>query len=366
MKAIFKKAPVRALVGVLLTGAVLLMSNAPSARIQAQTSFVHFNPPPFDFNDGFYTANGISVDQLDKPGAARFGIFRQTGPPAFQPGQLNWVVDNSNNDPDRTNVRILATTGGYIDDGTGAPTQFISIIAFLESINNFTNAVNARGIKMKDIVSNFEAYGAIKQILPNGVFAPTPCGTMGDGTTPCFDVTSVATPRLRQDWRFSTNRNAIDGSAPFGYFCDDLLGMWIITYFWYVKTGFGPGQTPQCGQMLAALGQKNGISLDGTPIIKTADELNFLEGKQVGSNPIPGFLGTNPPNPPCMGEGNENTSGKDGGAVWLICPAIPDPRNGGIASDAFLDIVRVNGLPLDPAFQTNFNCLQQTGKFCNE
>jgi len=356
-------------VAVLLAGVVLLMSNAPSARTQAQTSFVHFNPPPFDFNDNFYNANGISVSQLDKAAAARFGIFRQTGPPAFLPGQLNWVVDNSNTDPDRTNVRILATTGGYIDDGTGAPTQFISIIAFLTSINNFTNAPNARGIKMKDIVGNFEAYAAIKQVLPNGTFQPTPCGTMGDPTLQnnCFDVTSVATPRLRQDWRFSTNRSPIDGSAPFGYFCDDILGMWIITYFWYTNTGFGPGQTLQCNQMLAALGQKNGISLDGTPIIKTADELNFLEGTPQSTNPIPGFSGQNPPNPPCTAEGQENTSGKDGGAVWLICPAIPDPRNGGIASDAFLDVVRkANGSPLDPAFLSNFNCLQTTGKFCNE
>jgi len=133
-----------------------------------------------------------------------------------------------------------------------------------------------------------------------------------------------------------------------------------------VNTGFGPGQTPQCGQMLAALGHKNGFSLDGTPIVKTSFELNFLEGFKQPIDPIPGFSGQMPPMPPCAGEGQQNTSGKDGGAVWLICPAIPDPRNGGIASDAFLDVVRVNGSPLDPAFRANFNCLQQTGKFCNE
>ena len=143
--------------------------------------------------------------------------------------------------------------------------------------------------------------------------------------------------------------------------------MWVITYFWYVDTGFGPHQTSQCHQMLAALGTKNGISLDGTPIIKTADELNFLEGTVVGSNPIPGFLGTNPPNPPCTAEGQEDTGGADGGPVWLICPAIPDPRAGGIAADAFLDQVRKpSGAPLDPAFTANFNCLLTSGAFCNE
>jgi hypothetical protein len=356
---------------------LLLLFIAPSSRLlaQAQTPdsssnnpfiFTHFNEPPFDFNDAFYTANGISVTQLDTAAGARFGLFRKTGPPASG-SQVNWVVDNTGTDPDRNNIRILATTGGYIDDGTGAPTQFISIMAFLLDQSFFTGVANARGLQMADIVSNFEAYAALKQVNSHGVFAGTPCGTMGDGTLPCFPVTSVATPALRQDWRFATNRNPIDGTAPFGYFCDDLLGMWIITYFWYVDTGFGPQQTAQCHQMLAALGNKNGISLDGTPIIKTGDELNFLEGSVVGSNPIPGFLGTNPPSPPCTAEGKEDTGGADGGPVWLICPAIPDPRNGAVTQDAFLDQVYTpSGLPLDLAFTANFLCLQFFGAYCSE
>jgi hypothetical protein len=339
-----------------------------SSASTTTSNFPRFNPPPFDFNDAFYTANGIDVTQLDQAPAQRFGIFRRTGPPA-RGGQVNWVVDNSNTDPDRNNIRILATTGGYPDDGTGTATDFINIIAFLTNQNLFNGIANKRGIQMADIVSTFEAYAANKQVTPDGVFHPTPCGSMGDPTMQnnCFDVTSVATPSLRQDWRFATNRSPIDLSSPFGYFCDDLLGMWIITYFWYVDTGFGPHQTTQCNQMLSALGQLRGISLDGSPIIKTADELNFLEGKVVGSNPIPGFLGTNPPNPPCTAEGQEATDGSDHGAVWLVCPAIPDPRNGGIAQDAFLDQVRKpNGAPLDPAITQNFFCLKFTGKFCNE
>jgi hypothetical protein len=321
----------------------------------------NFNPPPCDFNDAFYTANEIDLTQLDAPAAQRFGLFRLNGPPA-QPGQVNWVSDSgcSIKDPTRKNVRILATTGGYVDDGTGAPTDFISIIAFVPNQNFFLPVVNARGINMPFIVSHFEAYAALKQRLPGGVFARTPCGTMGTGAKPCFPVTSVATPALRQDWRFATNRNAIDGSdgndplnqsgngasnSPFGYFCDDLLGMWIITYFWFTVDPAHPG--PICGPILASLAAKNGLSLDGTPIIKTADELN----NQLEANG-------------CGAEGQEDVSGQDGGAVWLVCPAIPDPRNGAIARDAFLDTVRTpNFTPLDPAFTRNFQCLQQTGEF---
>jgi hypothetical protein len=322
----------------------------------------NFNPPPCDFNDAFYTANEISLPQLDAPASQRFGFFRLNGPPAQQQGQVNWVNDTSCSvkDPTRKNVRILATTGGYIDDGTGAPTDFISIIAFATNQNFFLPVVNARGINLPFIVSNFEAYAALKQRLPGGVFALTPCGTMGTGAKPCFPVTSVATPALRQDWRFASNRNAIDGSdnndplnqlgngasnSPFGYFCDDLLGMWIITYFWFTVDPAHPG--PVCGPILASLAAKNGLSLDGTPIIKTADELN----DQLEANG-------------CGAEGQEDTSGKDGGAVWLVCPTIPDPRNGAIAQDAFLDTVRTpNFTPLDPAFNRNFQCLKQTGEF---
>jgi len=173
-------------------------------------------------------------------------------------------------------------------------------------------------------------------------------------------VTSVATPTLRQDWRFATNRNAIDGSdgndplnqggagasnSPFGYFCDDLLGMWIITYFWYTVDPANPG--PVCGPILSNLAKKNGLSLDGTPIIKTADELN----NQLEANG-------------CGAEGQEDAGGADGGAVWLICPALPDPRAGAIAKDAFLDqVLKPNGAPLDPAITANFKCLQTKGDF---
>src|SRR5258708_17467559 len=142
--------------------------------------------------------------------------------------------------------------------------------------------------------------------------------------------------------------------------------MWIIPHFCCFATGFGPQQPPLCHQMLTALGGKSGLTLDGTPIIKTGDELNFLEGKVVGTNPIPGFLGTNPPNPPCAAEGQEDTGGADGGSVWLVCPALPDPRSGAITLHAFLDQVRrPNGAPLDAAFTANFLCLQLFGVFCN-
>src|SRR5215475_10969335 len=76
-----------------------------------------FNPPPCDYSDQFYRDNGIDPTQV----VGRFGNARRTGPPATGE-QVNWVADTncSVNDPNRRNIRILATTGGFPDDGTGS------------------------------------------------------------------------------------------------------------------------------------------------------------------------------------------------------------------------------------------------------
>jgi hypothetical protein len=395
MKSIRKHASVLVTVLELVGLLILAIPNMAGQTNKGSTN--NFNPPPCDFTDTFYQDNGIDPTQL----VGRFGSARQTGPPATG-RQVNWVADRSCsvNDPDRRNVRILATTGGFPDDGTGSPTEFISILAFVVNQNAFettysrtvgainggldgdqqnagstisiANSQNPRSIAMQDIVSNFEGYAALKQRLPDGTFAMNPCAADMVSplapATPCFPVNTVNTvftPNLRQDWRFATNRNAMDGSdnncvstdpavcpdgisdTPYGYFCDDLLGMWILTYFWYTVDPANPG--PVCGPILAALDQKNGVSLDGTPIILTADELN----NQLEANG-------------CGAEGQEAVDGSDGGAVWLVCPAIPDPRNGAIAKDAFLDQVHLpNGAPQNPALTNNFLSLQQFGVFPN-
>jgi len=363
----------------------------------------NFNPPPCDFSDLFYQQNGIDQTKLVQRFGDNNGTTRLTGPPATG-SQVNFVADPncSVTDPTRRNFRILATTGGNADDGnspfsnsTPETLEFISILAFLHNEGNFlpnysqqvegntisiVDGANPRGIRMEDIVGHFEAYASRKQTLADGTFAMNPCAADMVSplapATPCFTVaddpvtgvSDVATPNLRQDWRFATNRNAMDGSdgncitkndqsckgkgtfsdSPFGYFCDDLLGMWIITYFWFTDLPAPNTKNPTCDNVFKTIGAKNGFNTDGTPIILTAHELNDeLEAKGCGA------------------EGQEAFDGSDGGAVWLVCPAIPDPRNGAIASDAFLDAVRnSNGSFQDQRLAQNFTCLQQTGQFC--
>ena len=396
-----------ALAAMTLIGGMLPNSGmAQSTPTPSSQSPPSFNPPPCDFNDTFYNDNGLDPNQV----FGRFGTARMTGPPASGK-QVNWVADStcSQRDPDRRNFRILATTGGFPDDGTGTPTEFISLLGFVTTDKAFETSysrtvgainggldgdqqnpgetisivasANPRGITMQNLVLNFEAYPAVKQRLANGQIALNPC--QADMVSPlapaqpCFDLSSpnaVATPNLRQDWRFATNRNAMDGSdnncisndptvctqpdgtgsgpaqndSPFGYFCDDLLGMWVNTYFWYTVDPANPGTT--CGPILAALGKKNGLTTDGTPIVKTADELN----NQLEANG-------------CGAEGKLAFDGSDGGPIWDVCPAIPDPRAGAIAKDAFLDQVHnSNGVPQNIGLTLNFLSLQIFGVFFNE
>ena len=367
-----------------LAGLPLAMISAPAAAQAQIVNTGSFNPPPCDYSDTFYEDNGVDPTQV----VGRFGTSRMTGPPAMG-NEVNWVADPtcSSNDPDRRNFRILATTGGFTDNGTNAPNAFISILGFLTSETAFettytrlagthditiANSNNPRGISMQFIVSNFEAYAMVKQRLPNGQFATNPCAAdMASPlapATPCFEVNTVNTvftPNLRQDWRFAQNRNAMDGSdnncisnnpaicgpnapaalsdSPFGYFCDDLLGMWIVTYVWLTEDP--ANADANCTGVYQALEKENGFSLDGGPIIITPNDTdNTLEGSGCGA------------------EGQLTTG--DGGAIWLICPAIPDPRNGAIAADAFLDQVFLpNGQPQNPTMTANFVALQTTGQF---
>jgi len=71
----------------------------------------NFNPPPCDYNNTFYQDNGLDPTQL----VGRFGSARQTGPPAFLPGQVNWVADSNCDvfDPNRKKTRKVIKKKKY-------------------------------------------------------------------------------------------------------------------------------------------------------------------------------------------------------------------------------------------------------------
>ena len=208
---------------VLLAVLVLALSTAPRITVRADEG----KRPPFDFSDPFYLQNGID------PAA----ILMRVGEPGRNPA--HWVVDNSNTDPNRRNIRILETTGGFNNSGS---LIYYSIQGMVMP-DTFTPDV--AGENAKQIANQFRAF-----IFPK---------KQADGTSRL----DPGLPNRRQDNVFDT-RN--------GYFSKNPLGLWILSFVIYTDQAF----TPEGEKTLASIRATNGTDLDGTPILKTADQIDDL------------------------------------------------------------------------------------------
>ncbi len=180
--------------------------------------------PPFDFSDAFYLQNGIN------PANIMSRVGGSTSASAF-------VIENSNTDPDRRNVRVTETTGGFDHEGN----VLYYTINGMVNPNTFTN--DAAGQRARNIANFFSAY-----IFPKASGNPL----------------SPALSNRRQDNVFDT-RN--------GYFDANPLGLWTAVFVSYTPAAFN---TPEGQEALADLAMKNGTDLDGTPIIKKAIEVDNL------------------------------------------------------------------------------------------
>ncbi len=186
---------------------------------------------PFDFSDAFYMQNGINpakiLDRVD-------GTCPVSDMPACS------VVDGSNTDPDRRNIRVRSTTGGF--DHEGNPLYYNIYGMVMPS--TFTN--DAAGKAAMATANFFSAY-----IFPKA---------SGDPLSPALS-------NRRQDNVFDT-RN--------GYFVANPLGLWTAVFVSYTREAF---TTAVCQTALADLRAKNGTDLDGTPMIRKAIEVDDLGKK---------------------------------------------------------------------------------------
>jgi hypothetical protein len=179
--------------------------------------------PPFDFSNSFYLANGINPANI---------LHRVDGTAA-----TGSVIDNSNTDPTRTNVRILETTGGFNHEGN----VLYYTINGMVTPSTFTN--DAAGQAAMATAEFFTAY-----IFPKA---------SGDPLSPALS-------NRRQDNVFDT-RN--------GYSIANPLGLWTAQFVSFTPAAFN---TPEGQATLAHLAALNGTDLDGTPILKTAMEIDGL------------------------------------------------------------------------------------------
>jgi hypothetical protein len=183
--------------------------------------------PPFDFSNSFYLANGINPSNIQQ----RVGTSNSAS--AF-------VVGNSSPDANHTNIRITETTGGFNHEGN---VLYYTINGFVNP-GTFTN--DAAGQAAKATAEFFTAY-----IFPKA---------KGDPFSPALS-------NRRQDNVFDT-RN--------GYSVANPLGLWTAQFVSFTPAAFN---TAAGQNALAALAALNGKDLDGTPILKTAMEVDGLEKK---------------------------------------------------------------------------------------
>jgi hypothetical protein len=242
----------------------------------------------YDFTDAYYLRNGVDP--------AAIGGRRQATPPLAVADTPPFAFQRE--------VRALFTLPAY--DHSGKPWYFTVLGGGSGTL--FTN--DAAGRRAMQIADRSAEY-----IFPQRGTNPTGLGAL---------------------------RQSVILDMRNGYFSNNPLGLWIHVWVNYTDRAF----TTRDGQKeLADLARKNGLALDGTPIIRTVSDIERLFKKGlVAKTTLPL---TNP-------------------LRYAICPVIKDPTDGGIAADQFLAItVRTDGSPVEPAFLANFLSLQQTGDWEN-
>ncbi len=254
---------------------------------------------PFDFSDATYRAHGVVPENI----VLRVGTSSRAG---------DFVIDNSNTDPTRTNVRTIETTPGTT--GTSGLT-YANIMGVLNASGferNGAGALTSRGQAAFDTAERFRVF----------IFPKASNGSILDPFL----------PNKRQDNVFDTRD---------GYFSNDPLGLWAAV--WVVYT---PKASTAAGhQVLDPIAATNGRDLDGTPILTSPSQIDSLAADGLVE------LRTRPVDDPVF--------------RWVICPIPADPRGGYIRPDAFIRTVTSNGVPVFPALKNNFLCLQQTGDWCH-
>jgi hypothetical protein len=235
---------------------------------------------PFDFSDKFYSINGIEPYLIfNRPnGMDKVSVIDRTG------------------DETRRPVRIIATHPAYNYDG--------SILFW-----------------------NF--YGE----LARKSFSQDEIGRQALDTANRFPIFVFPSETQKE-----TNRQSNLIEAREGYFEKNPLGLGVIVEVKYTLVKLSSDGE----EVLKEMAKRNGVSLDGTPVIKTLDEINLLTRMQLVTQTIKGL--DNPSEP-----------------AYVIAKVMQNPGNGAITPDAFLIYVRQqdgNPLQSEIAFLSNFNCLQ--------
>jgi hypothetical protein len=289
----YRKILILITVSMILTFALPLPAQVPvsNSSLAEDTSIF-----PHDFNDEYYAENGVSAPSIidRRNGMDYLSVFGWTSNPAHR------------------EVRILVTLPAYNENGE---IRFWTPLGELNA-KDFTD--DAAGVEAREIAGLYPIY-----VFP----------TVGEQALPSFSNT-------RQAALMDETQNAY-------YLKGNPLGLRAIAFVNFTEKAF---TSKEGVYMMQALGKKNGLSLDGTPLIKFKSEIDELykmelitiQKRALWEEPI--VRGT-----------------------YSISPVIDIYANKGvIATDAFLLLTTRNGQPLEDErrFAQEFSCLQKFGTPC--
>lgn len=304
-----------------VAGFAVVRATAPPLRAQNPTD-PNANVGPFDFNDSFYTDNGLIVSQLNSLGgrvgansngpcvqtsasgqnlSCNGGGFGATG----VPNGLNWVTDTSNTDPTRTSTRLLQTTGGFNKDGNLIYYSIYSTVNddsfFMNDANCPTNSTDPTkdfsgcGTRANTLANSFRAFIQPKQSKSGQLgFPAASCNTVDTGTflppSPSDIHPTIVTSQCAKDT--SALANPITFGPPPGnrrqdnvfdtqptYFCENLLGLWILVFTVYTPNAYlanGHYASAAAKAAISPIAAANGTNLDGTAVLERVSEIDSL------------------------------------------------------------------------------------------
>ncbi|HVE56758.1 MAG TPA: hypothetical protein VNB22_08015 [Pyrinomonadaceae bacterium] len=254
---------------------------------------------PHDFNDDYYIKNGVSP---------KFIIERRTGTDYLS-------VFGLTSDPRHRSVRVLVTLPAY---GQNGEMLFWTPLGELRE-DGFTE--DGIGMQAREAANTYPIY-----VFPK-----------------FSDPSLFAFTNVRQSALIDRTQ---EGLLPEPY--SNVLGVRVIVLVNYTEKAFN---TKEGVQMMQYMAKKNGLSLEGTPLIKTKSDLDELAKYECISMQKRVFWDDSPYR-----------------GIYAISPIIIEPVKQAIAGDAFLFMVTKDGKPLDSesAFAAQFACLQKTGEWCSE
>lgn len=151
---------------------------------------------PFDFADATYRAHGVVPENI----VLRVGTAARAG---------DFVIDNTNTDPNRSNVRTIETTPGTTGSSGLTYANIFGVLNSTSFERNAAGQLTARGQAAFDTAERFRVF----------IFPKASAGSILDPFL----------PNKRQDNLFDTRD---------GYFSNDPLGMWVAVWVVYTPKAF--------------------------------------------------------------------------------------------------------------------------------